>query len=176
MTLYFKKQNKILVTRGEFLATSSLSRGSRKGFEQRPLLFHANYQRWRGTGGSTPCTLHVWVSKAAPCPPPKHSSPEQHNHLMPQGCSRSDLLKVKQAETEPWSPLFFQDSAFELELNHAKVNGGYLFLIVIFRGSPQTSEPPDRKMWTPCSVKSWAACQERDLPEQEEIALPFLIL
>lgn len=109
-------------------------------------------------------------------PPPKHSSPEQHNHLMPQGCSRSDLLKVKQAETEPWSPLFFQDSAFELKLNHAKVNGGFLFLIVIFRGSPQTSEPPDRKMWTPCSVKSWAACQERDLPEQEEIALPFLIL
>lgn len=118
---------------------------------------------------------YTCVSKAAPCPP-QHSSPEQHNHIEPQGCSRSDLLKVKQAETEPWSPLFFQDSAFELELNHAKVNGGFLFLIVIFRGSPQTSEPPDRKMWTPCSVKFWAACQERDLPEQEEIALPFLTL
>lgn len=102
--LYFNEKSKAKIIQVEFFASSSFSKGSRKGLEWRPPLFHASQLRWPGAEGSAPCILlHVWAQHVSL----GYSPPELHNHLEPQGSNMSDLLKVRQVEAEPRFLLFF---------------------------------------------------------------------
>lgn len=47
---------------------------------------------------------------------------------------------------------------------HTKVNRGFLFLLVIFRESTQTSGLPDRRMWAPGSENTELHAR-KDSPE-----------